>query len=393
MKIFHTADWHIGKILKNYSLIKDQKYYFEKFIEDLKNEQPDALIIAGDLYDRSIPSAEAITLLNDILSKIVLELKIETFIIAGNHDSKERLSFAENLLDKSGLHIAGTLSNEMKKFEIGSGNEKTNIFLMPFIEPYCVKNLYKNADIKTHDDAVNLYCKSAFEEINTDEINILVAHGLFRIGGDKMEKEEQSLGGSDMVDATIFSDFDYVALGHLHSHLTIGSPKMLYSGSPLKYSIDETLQKKSYTIINYTNKNDMKITTKEIKPLHDVLVIEGDFEYLSNRENFDNLDDYVFANITDEKIMIHSLSRLKAVFQNIIGLKYINQSSKNITGEIQKISSINQKNEIELFADFYKSCCDYEINDNEIDTVSTVFSQVKQENNLKGDVANDTDNA
>lgn len=379
MRFIHTADWHIGKILNDYSLLEDQKYYFDRFIEDLKTLKPDALIIAGDLYDRSIPSAEAISLLNNILCKIVLDLNIKTFMIAGNHDSKERLSFVGDLLKSSGLYIAGTLSKKIEKITIeNEKKEKANIYLLPYIEPHNIKSLYPEAEVKTHNDAIHYYCKDMIASLDINETNILVAHGFFQYGSNEADIEENSVGGSDLVDATIFSDFDYVALGHLHSARPIGCDKMRYSGSPLKYSIDEAKQQKSYTIIDIENKT-IQISAKTISPLRDVRIIEGSFDYLSDKQNHTNTDDYVFAHITDNQTVLNAISILKGIFPNILGLKYINLSNKNISDTLQNKTVIKAKSNVDLFATFYQNTMNDELSEEQKQYITSVFQTVKGE--------------
>lgn len=382
MRIVHTADWHIGKIINDYSLLEDQKYYFECFINELKEIKPDALLISGDLYDRSIPSAEAISLLNNILCEIVLELKIKTFIIAGNHDSKERLAFAGDLLEKSGLYISGNITEKIKKVSFDKENNKINIFMLPYIEPHNVKMIFPECNSKTHNDTIEFYFNNAFEKINKDELNILMAHGTFLYLKNKaIIKEEISVGGSDMIDASIFKDFDYVALGHIHSNKNIGDKKMQYSGSPLKYSIDEFSQQKTFTIIDFSEEKNPTFTYKKIKPLRDLRIIEGSFDYISDRNNHENLDDYVFANITDEKVTLHAISILKSVFPNILGLKYINLSNKSIDEKIQSVSCVKQKSEVELFASFYENVCETPLSEQETNYISNIIYTLKGEEN------------
>ncbi len=207
-----------------------------------------------------------------------------------------------------------------------------------------------------------------------------MVHGLFQVNQlTDLLDDEQSVGGSEMVDASIFGEFDYVAIGHLHSHRTIGSEKMLYSGSPLKYSIDEATQTKSYTIVDIDADKNVSIQTKQIKPLRDIRIIEGSFDYLSNRNNHQNLNDYVFANITDDTITLHAIAILRSIFPNILGLKYINLDTKNIDNTVQSKSSVEQLSEMELFANFYHNVLDTSLNPQEMEYVSEVMGMLKGE--------------
>ncbi len=372
MKIVHTADWHIGKNLNDYSLLEDQKHYFERFIKKLEEIKPDALIIAGDLYDRSIPSSEAINLLGGILFEIVQKNKIETFIVAGNHDSKERLSFGSELFKKSGLHIIGNITHDIQKITF----QGVNFYLIPYIEPHNIKQLYPQETIKTHDQAMKLYTQDMLKNLDTTQINILVGHGLYGGG----INSDVSVGGSEMIDASIFNKFDYVALGHLHSHRTAGSEKMIFAGSPLKYSIDEASQNKSFTVIDIVDKGSIHTSQVSIEPLRDVRIIEGSFDYLNDRDNFENRNDYVFMNITDDTIVLNAISRLKAVFPNIIGLKYINLNSAVIDGFIKEKSHVAKLSELDLFKSFYLDVTNQELDEKSKKYIQSTIKAVKGEN-------------
>jgi len=330
--------------------------------------------VAGDLYDRSVPSAQAVSLLNNILSEIVLRLNIKTFIVSGNHDSKERLAFGSELLSKCGLYIAGDLSKEVYSASVTDGKDSVNFYMVPFVEPYSVRSLYKGSGVKTHDEAMKLYCKEMLLSLDYNQTNILISHGLF--GFTNRTDDEVSVGGADMVDCSIFSGFDYVALGHLHSSRTVGSEKMAYSGSPLKYSIDEAGQKKSFSILEIKGK-EITVSKEQIAPLRDVRIIEGSYEFLTNRDNHSGLDDYVFANITDYEIMLDAISRLRSIFPNILGLKYTNLNSQSAQGSLQSISDISQKSEDQLFESFYEGAMGKPLEKQQLEYVTEIMNQVK----------------
>ncbi len=357
MKIVHTADWHIGKVLNDYSLLEDQQFWFDRFIERLSEIRPDALVIAGDLYDRSIPSGEAVCLMNSILCRIVLDLKIETFLIAGNHDSRERLSFGSELLERSGLHIAGRITGEISPISLDSDAGKVNFYLLPYLEPHNVKSLFPEETIKTHDEAIRAYTVSMLEKVNPEEINILAAHGLFSCWDENAagESAEISVGGSEMVNASPFGNFDYVALGHLHSFRNAGDSRMIYSGSPLKYSIDEANQKKGFCVVDLPRKGELSLSFETISPLRDVRILEGSFEWLSQRENHSGLEDYVFVNITDKTVVLNAISRLKAVFPNILGLRYVNLESAAADSLNRSRNVLRRLTNLELFEEFYQT--------------------------------------
>ena len=365
MKIVHTGDWHIGKIVNEYSMIEEQKYYLDKLVELLREKEAEALITSGDIYDRSVPPAEAVELLDTILSKIILELKIPVLAIGGNHDSAERLSFGNKLLRDKGLYIEGNFNGEVKKVTLKDNDGSVNFYLLPYIDPAQARILYENPEIKTHDDMMREIVSRIYENLDIDERNILIAHGYVSYsyedkehrGGLEVCDSERplSIGGTDIVDGSIFEKFDYVALGHIHGPQKVGSNKIRYSGSLLKYSISEWKQKKSIPVIDINKDKNLKVELIEIKPLRDLRVIRGPIDELLNRENHQgtNLNDYVFAEITDEGEILDAISKLRAVFPNIMGLRMVNTSlgienSKTAAGD-----NFREKSLDELFGEFY----------------------------------------
>lgn len=369
MRIVHTADWHVGKVINDYSMLNVQQHFFSQFIEDLKELKPDMLIIAGDLYDRSIPPNDAISLLNKVLCIIVLELKIPTFIIAGNHDSKERLSFLGDLLTKSGLHIAGNITKIPKKVSLNN----SNIYMLPYLEPHNIKQFFPENEIKTSQQAIDLYSSEILANLDQNAINILIAHGNF---GCYDDANETNVGGSDYVNASLFLPFDYVAFGHLHSYRRV-SENMVNAGSPLKYSIKPATSKKSFTIVDIAEKGSITISTKEIIPLHDIVVLEGSFDDLINRNTHTDLNDYVFVNLTDDIVILNAISALKAVFPNILGLRYLYLNSTTIhideTANTYGLDSSNQQ----LFSKFYNEVMNVPLSTEQQEYIDSVFNTCK----------------
>ncbi|MEE0567844.1 exonuclease SbcCD subunit D [Clostridium sp.] len=365
MKIVHTGDWHIGKIVNEYSMIEEQKYYLDKLVELLREKEAEALIISGDIYDRSVPPAEAVELLDTILSKIILELKIPVLAIGGNHDSAERLSFGNKLLRDKGLYIEGNFNGEVKKVTLKDNDGSVNFYLLPYIDPAQARILYENPEIKTHDDMMREIVSRIYENLDIDERNILIAHGYVSYsyedkehrGGLEVCDSERplSIGGTDIVDGSIFEKFDYVALGHIHGPQKVGSNKIRYSGSLLKYSISEWKQKKSIPVIDINKDKNLKVELIEIKPLRDLRVIRGPIDELLNRENHQgtNLNDYVFAEITDEGEILDAISKLRAVFPNIMGLRMVNTSLGIENSKTSAGDNFREKSLDELFGEFY----------------------------------------
>lgn len=385
MKIVHTADWHIGKLLCDYSLLEDQRYWFEQFLHRLEKIRPDALVVAGDIYDRSVPSAEAIALLDDILSHILLELKIPTFLIAGNHDSKERLSFASGLLERSGLYIAGNAERDIRRIELRCQSDGNigHFYLLPYIEPHNVKMLYPDKTIKTSDEALRILCRNMTNELDPNAINVLVGHGFFSYGGSREALEgegeaDSSVGGSDLADISMFEAFDYCAFGHLHSMRTAGCERMRYSGSPLKYSIDEAGQQKSFTVAEI-GKGSLSLSFETIHPLRDVRILTGEFTELLEHASPDGRDDYIFVHLIDREIALNAVPRLKAVYPNIIGLRYIGLNMVSMDRLAEQKNRMAQLSGPELFAGFYENVTAETLSDEQMNYISETFRSTSEE--------------
>lgn len=355
MRIVHTADWHIGRFLGDYSLLEDQKIWFDQFLARLETLRPDALIVAGDIYDRSVPAGDAISLLNSLLCRLVLDLKIETFLISGNHDSRERLSFGSELLQKSGLHIAGTISRGMlSPLPLTAGGITANIYLLPYIEPHNVKPLFPERNIRTPQEAVAALTEDMLAALDPSAINILAAHGLFSRLSSAEAQSDAAVGGSELVNAAPFAAFDYVALGHLHAPRTAGSENIRYAGSPLKYSVDEANQQKSFTLLEIGGKGDIQITTEQIPPPHDVRRLSGSFEQLAAAPEGDPAD-YILLELTDTTMVINAAARLKPVYPNLLGVQYPNirfARAEELSDRRAKSSALTSE---ELFFDFYEA--------------------------------------
>lgn len=372
MRIIHTADWHIGKLLCDYSLLNDQRYYFNCFISDMKQLKPDAIIVAGDIYDRSIPSTDAVDLLSDILSKLVLELKIPTIIVAGNHDSRERLSFANDLLKNNQLFIEGNLHIDIKKITIGNAN----FYALPYYEPYDARSIFNEKQIKTIDDATAAFCETALSNIDTTKLNILISHGFFVYSDYNLHTEDTEVGGSNIASAKLFDQFDYVALGHIHSNKAIGKEKMRYSGSPLKYSIDEANHIKSYTVIEFDEQKNFSISYHSIKPLHDVRIIESSFDKLITSPSNMSSEDYVHINLTDDNYILGAISTLKTLFPNILGISYPNINYSTTLPTL--LNNIKSNDNNMLFADFFELVNNCEISSEQKLIVAEIFNDIRK---------------
>lgn len=376
MKILHLSDLHFGKRLNNFSLLEDQIYVNQQIFQLAKNQKIDAVIIAGDIFDKSIPSADAVQLFDEFLN-FWAELNLPIFIISGNHDSAERLSFGLNIFSHNNIYISPVYNGEIKSITLKDNYGNINFYLLPFLKPSMVRPFFPDEEIKSHTQALKIALKNL--PLNKDERNILIAHQ-FVTGAVVSDSEEINVGGLDNIDAHIFDDFDYVALGHIHTPQTILRDTIRYCGSLLKYSFSEANQQKSATIIDITTKEQINITTFPIKPLHDMRKIKGSYAELTNRQNYinTNTDDYIFATLTDEEDIPDAISRLRSIYPNIMQLEYDNKRTR--TNQIIDTSDINSlKTPIEFFNEFYQLQNNQGLNDAQMQIMQDLIDSIWEE--------------
>ena len=376
MKILHLSDLHFGKRLNNFSLLEDQIYVNQQIFQLAKNQKIDAVIIAGDIFDKSIPSADAVQLFDEFLN-FWAELNLPIFIISGNHDSAERLSFGLNIFSHNNIYISPVYNGEIKSITLKDNYGNINFYLLPFLKPSMVRPFFPDEEIKSHTQALKIALKNL--PLNKDERNILIAHQ-FVTGAVVSDSEEINVGGLDNIDAHIFDDFDYVALGHIHTPQTILRDTIRYCGSLLKYSFSEANQQKSATIIDITTKEQINITTFPIKPLHDMRKIKGSYAELTNRQNYinTNTDDYIFATLTDEEDIPDAINRLRSIYPNIMQLEYDNKRTR--TNQIIDTSDINSlKTPIEFFNEFYQLQNNQGLNDAQMQIIQDLIDSIWEE--------------
>lgn len=388
MKIIHTGDWHIGKIVNEFSMLEDQRFLLGKLVELLEEEKPDAFIIAGDIYDRSVPPAEAVGLLDDILSKIVLELNIPVLAISGNHDSAERLSFGSKLLRNKGLYISGLFNKNIERVTLKDEYGNVNFYLIPYVDPAELRLIYNDETIRTHNDGMKFLIKEIEKDLNKEERNILITHGYVTFYSEDKDSRGRletlpserplSIGGTDLIDANSLDIFNYVALGHLHGPQKVGSNRIRYSGSLLKYSVDEWRQRKSTPIINLDNEGNVDVELKELKPLRELRVIRGPLEEVTNREiqKGTDLNDYVFVELTDEGEVLDAISKIRAVFPNVMGLKMVNMENNSSNSKTAASSNFREKSMDELFKEFYASIKGKEMDELREEQLNIILSEV-----------------
>ncbi len=335
MRFVHLSDLHLGKRVNDFSMTEDQRFILERILEIIKKENPQAVLIAGDVYDKPVPPAEAVRLFDDFISRLS-ETDSEVFIISGNHDSAERLSFGSQIMDKQGIHFAGVYDGSKRCFSLEDEYGKVNFCMLPFIKPVHVRQAHideeEAAVLSTFTDAIGF----AIEKmgIDSEERNVLMAHQ-FCTGAIRTESEDISIGGLDNVDSSVFEQFDYTALGHLHGPQAVaGNERIRYCGSPLKYSFSEADQTKSVTIVELGDKKDgvcrVSMKTTELVPMRDMKVLKGSFSELTNINYFKHIDrdDYMHIVLTDEEDVIGALSSLRTIYPNIMRLEYDNTRTR-----------------------------------------------------------------
>ena len=377
MKIIHLADLHIGKRVNEFSMIDDQKYILNQILEIIDKEKPDAVIIAGDVYDKQVPSIEAVELLDSFISDIS-KRKTTTFIISGNHDSAERLAFGSSLMAMGKIYISPVYNGKISKYTLKNDFGSANFYLLPFVKPNHVKRFFPDKKIESYTDAIKVVVDNL--KLDTSKINILIAHQ-FVTGASRTESEEISVGGLDNVDASVFEDFDYVALGHIHRPQKIGTERIRYCGTPLKYSFSEVNDTKSVSIIEINSKEDFNLRTIPLIPKRDMRKIRGTYEELITKTSYENTntDDYIHVTLTDEFNVVDAIQKLRVIYKNIMKLEYDNMRTR----ESRKINLddmvIENKNPLEIFSEFYKLQNNKEMDDEQKEIIKKIMEEVWEE--------------
>ena len=363
MKIIHLSDLHIGKKVYGFSMLEEQEYILKKIINIIDSEKPEAVIIAGDIYDKSVPSAEAIQMLDDFLYELACK-KLQIFIISGNHDSAERLSFGSRLMYNSGVHISPAYNGNVEPSSLQDEYGPIDIFMLPFVKPSNVRRFYPDEKIESYTDAMAVAISNM--KINDKNRNILVTHQ-FVTGATRSESEDVSVGGSDNVDVSVFKPFDYVALGHIHGPQSVGRETIRYCGTPLKYSFSEKDHIKSVTVLEFFEKGKINIKTVSLEPKHDMREIKGTYMELTNKSNYENTatDDYLKVLLTDEEDIPDVISKLRVIYPNIMNIEYDNKRTRSVS-HISLVTEIEKKSHLELFKELYEMQNGQPMNDEQI---------------------------
>lgn len=351
MRFIHLSDLHIGKRVNEVSMLEDQEYILREILGIIENEKPNAVLLAGDIYDKSVPSAEAVTLLDDFLCKLA-ERRIPVLIISGNHDSPERLAFGSRLLRLGGVHIAPVYNGTVTPITLKDEYGEVHFWPLPFLKPAHVRRFYPDETIESTADA----CRVAVRHMGIDpgQRNVLLAHQ-FVTGAATCESEEFSVGGSDNVDASVFSDFDYVALGHIHGPQNIGDHRVRYCGTPLKYSFSEAGHNKSVTVAELGKKGDLTLRTLPLTPLHDLRELRGSFAQLTDKAFYagQTVDDHLHLILTDEEDVPEAVGWLRTIYPNLMKLSYDNTRTRT-DQVIGSVEDLKRKSPLQLFEELYE---------------------------------------
>ncbi|MBQ5331995.1 MAG: exonuclease SbcCD subunit D [Oscillospiraceae bacterium] len=351
MKFIHLSDLHLGIRVNEFSMMEDQKYILDRIIGIIDRERPDGIIIAGDIYDKSVPPAEAVAMFDDFISRIA-ERAIHTFIISGNHDSAERISFGSRIMDGSGIHFSPVYSGNVSPVIMEDEFGRVNVYMLPFLRPSAVRAFFPDDDTEGFSSAVETAVRHL--EINTAERNILITHQ-FVTGALRSDSEDISVGGTDSVSADIFRDFDYVALGHIHSPQNIGSERIRYCGTPLKYSFSEAGHKKSVTVAELSEKGTLTVRTEELIPLRDMIELKGRYEELMSRSFYEGTgytDAYVHITLTDEEDIPDAVTKLRLVYRNMMKMDYDNARTRR-QNIISGAAEVREPDPVKLFGEFF----------------------------------------
>lgn len=351
MKLLHLSDLHLGKRVNGFSMLEDQRVILTQIVDLAEEEKVDAVLLAGDLYDKPVPPAEAVTLLDRFLTRLSGG-GIPVFAISGNHDSPERLAFATRLLAGEGIHLTAQYQGPQPPFLLQDEYGDVAIYALPYLKPALVRHWNPEADIASYEEAVS-YALGQWA-VDKTRRNVLLAHQ-FVTGGVTCESEERSVGGVDQIPAPLFAAFDYVALGHLHGPQSVGRPTLRYSGSPLKYSFSECGHEKSVTLVTLREKGQVEIQALPLTPCRDLREIRGAYEEVTAKSFYQgtNREDYLHVILTDEEDVPEAMGKLRTIYPNLMKLSYDNRRTQGVS-EVTGAERPEEKTPLELFQDFYR---------------------------------------
>ena len=372
MKLLHLGDLHIGKRMNDVSLIEDQKYALKQIVEIAKSEEVNGVLLSGDIFDKSTPSDEAFLVYGEFLSSLV-DLGVEIYMISGNHDSSNKLSYCQDIFEKSNIHIFANFTDKINKYELTDEFGEVNIYLLPYVRLSQIAKLYPDTKFETIDDAFKALFKDL--EIDSTKRNILVMHQ-FLLGSEQSESEEVNIGGLDAITSDTFKNFDYVALGHLHKNQKVKYDNIRYSGSLLKYSFSEVDHVKGPNIIEIKEKNDINIKQVPIEFLHDVKIIKGTYDEINALED---CDDFLKVIITDEIPPIDAKYYLQLKFKNMLIFKIENSKTKMEGASEEVIRNIEKLSISDLFSEFYKERTSQDLTEAQKDVLRKIIRRMEED--------------
>lgn len=373
MRFLHLADLHIGKRVNEFSMIPDQKHILNQILDIVKENSVDCVLIAGDIYDKPVPSAEAVMLLDDFISNLK-NMKVPVVAISGNHDSPERIGFGAKIMNNSHIYMSRPFEKVPEKVIFQDEFGPVNVYMLPFIKPGNVRSFYPDCDIADYDNAVKVVMENT--QVDCNERNILIAHQ-FVMGGSMCDSEEISIGGVDQVSASNFDKFDYVALGHLHGPQKIGRETIRYSGTPLKYSFSEINHKKSALIVDFKEKGNITMEKIPFEPVREMREIAGTYDEITALDFYKDLNvlDYYHITLKDEEDVPNALGKLRTIYPNIMKLDYDNTRTRT-NNIITNISDVQKKTPLELFQEFYTLRNNKEMSEEQSEMVSDLIEKI-----------------
>ena len=377
MKIMHLSDLHIGKKVNEYSMLQDQVYILKEILRIIDNEKVETVIIAGDVYDRSLPPNEALELFDEFLYQLSGR-NVNVFVISGNHDSPERISYGGRMMTENKIFLSPVYDGNVKPITLNDDYGEVNFYLLPFVRPADIRRYFPDENIENYTDAV----KVAIDNMNVDfnERNILVTHQ-FVTGAELSESEDIIVGGTDNVSGEVFDGFDYVALGHIHREQTVGKDNIRYCGTPLKYSFSEAKNIKSVTILDFNDKGNIEYSKIPLTPFRDMREIRGTYYELTLKSSYEstNTEDYLHITLTDEEDIPDAIGKLRSIYPNIMKLDYDNLRTRG-SGTVDAIENIESKSPFELFADLFKQQNNQDMSEEQEEIMRNLIDKIWEEN-------------
>ncbi|HSO57661.1 MAG TPA: exonuclease SbcCD subunit D [Paenisporosarcina sp.] len=376
MKLFHTADWHLGKLVQGVSMTDEQRFVLQQFTKAIAEEKPDAVIIAGDLYDRAVPPTDAVNLLDEVLETIVLKLKTPVIAVSGNHDSPGRLNFGSRMMKSNGLYITGQLKKDMEPIVIQDEFGEVHFHLVPYADPSQVRHVLEDEEIRTHDDAMKKMVAHIKTTMDSSKRHVLVGHAFVTPHGEEEENTSDSerplaIGGAEYVNASHFKNFHYTALGHLHQAHYVSNETVRYSGSPLKYSISEEHHKKGFHIVSMDEHGNVSVEKRLLIPNRDIRTVEGKMEDILLQEMN---HDYVFVKLLDETPILFPMEKIRSVYPNAMHVERKLVSAKK-DNEESTVGSRRKMDDLALFNAFYEEVKGVQASEE----TENIFKEVLQE--------------